>query len=91
MQRTRRAITRCVVPVLAVAVLGVAAVAVAAPNQPKSIFPNPNTDNSCDKNQGLCRTDNTAVTYYSYTSLDSAARTRVDNMMAYAENNTVSP
>jgi hypothetical protein len=69
--------------------VGTAAVAFAAPSQPKSIFPNPNTDGTCDKNQGLCQTDNRTITYYSYASLDSAARGRVDAQMTYVANNTV--
>lgn len=89
MQRTRQAFRRSIVPVLVIAAIAVAAVAYAAPNQPKTIWPNPNSaDGTCDKNEGLCQTDNKTLTYHTDNSLDSGARTRVDNMMTNVENNT---
>lgn len=78
-----------IVPIATGAALGVAGVAAAAPDEPKSIWPNPNTDGTCDRNAGLCRTDNTTITYYAYTSLTSDARTRIDNMMTSVANNGV--
>jgi hypothetical protein len=86
----RRIVTRFLLPVVALAGMGVSSsLAADSPGEPKTIYPNPNTSSFCKNEKTLCRTDNTTLTYFRGTSLSSAARTRVDNMMNKVHSDTI--